>query len=98
MPQGTWQLDAAYEDKHALDPPGYALEYLRRNRTFVRDTKRLERHLALGTLTRQMRTVYARRWGLRFREVHTRCQPSETPVDDDGSSPNRPAGAAPPGF
>lgn len=98
MPQGTWQLDAAYEDKHALDPPGYALEYLRRNRTFVRDTKRLERHFTLGTLTRQMRTVYAQRWGLRFREVHTRSQAAEDPVDDDSSPRCRPAGTSPAGL
>ena len=98
MPQSNWQLDAAYEDKHALDPPEYAFEYLRRNRNFVRDTKRLERRLALGTLTPQMRTVYAQRWGLRFREVHTRCRTPDDPVDDDGASPCRCAGAPPAGF
>ena len=98
MPQSTWQLDAAYEDKHALDPRDYAFEYLRRNRDFVRDTQRLERQLARGALTPRMRSVYAQRWGLRFREVHTRCRAAETPVDDDGSSPSRPAGAAPPEF
>lgn len=94
MPHGEWQSDAAYKDKLALDPPQYAFEYLRRNRDFVRDTQRLERRLKQGTLTRQMRTDYARRWGLRFREVHPRRRPSDDPVDDDSSTQCRAAGAA----
>ena len=89
MPQGNWQSDAAYDDKRALDPPGYAFEYLRRNRSFVRDARRLEGHLKRGTITRHMREAYARRWGVRFREVHTRRRTSDDPVDDDGTAERR---------
>lgn len=86
MPQGEWRSDAAYEDKHALDAPGFAFEYLRRNGEFVRDHRRLEGLLKRGKLTRQLREAYARRWGMRFREVRARRSKPRDPVDDDSSS------------
>jgi hypothetical protein len=91
MPLGEWRSDATYVDKHALDAPGFAFEYLRRNSEFVRDHRRLEGLLKRGTLTRQMRERYARRWGVRFREVRARRRKSEDILDDDSSSERDPA-------
>jgi hypothetical protein len=95
MPQGEWQSDAAYEDKHTLDAPGFAFEYLRRNRTFIRDHRRLEGLLKRGTLSQKMRDAYAHRWGMRFREVRARRRKSDDPVDDDSSSECHPTGTHP---
>jgi hypothetical protein len=95
MPQDEWRLDAAYEDKYALDAPGFAFEYLRRNREFVREHQRLEGLLKRDKLSQQMRDSYARRWGLRFREVRTRRRKSESAVDDDSSSERHSARAGP---
>lgn len=91
MPHGDWRSDAAYEDKHALDAPGFAFEYLRRNQIFIRDHRRLEALLKRGKLSRQMRDAYARRWGMRFREVRARGNKSHDPVDDGEPSECRPA-------
>lgn len=93
MPQGDWRSHAAYEDKHALDAPGFAFEYLRRNGEFIRDHRRLEALLKCGKLSRRMRDAYARRWGMRFREVRARLRKSRDLVDDGESSKRRPAGA-----
>lgn len=85
MPQGHWQSDAAYEDKYILDAASFAFEYLRRNRLFRRDHRRLENLLKRGVLTQKTRQVYARRWGMRFREIHPRRRSSDDPVDNDSS-------------
>jgi hypothetical protein len=85
MPQGDWQFETAYEDKYALDAPGFAFEYLRRNRSFIRDCRRLESLLKRGTLSQKTRDAYARRWGMRFREIYPGGRISDDPVDNDGS-------------
>jgi hypothetical protein len=89
MPQGKWRHDAVYENKHSLDAPGYAFEYLRRNGKFVRDQRRLERMLLHGQLTDKLRNAFANRWGMRFREGHTRRRTTDDPVDDDSSTERR---------
>lgn len=86
MPQGKWRHDAVYENKHSLDAPEYAFEYLRRNGKFVRDQRHLERLLSRGQLTDKLRNAFANRWGMRFREGHTRRRASDDPVDDDSSA------------
>jgi len=98
MPQGNWQLDAVYKDIHTLDSPGYAFEYLRRNSKFISDTHRLETHLKRGTISRAMRDAYARRWGMRFREVCAPSRTSEDSVDDDSSSKRHSADTYPSGI
>jgi hypothetical protein len=86
MSRPDWRSAAAYEDKHDLDPPGFAYEFLRRNPKFVRDQKKLERALARHALTTQMRSAFARRWGIRFRERSTRREKSTNPLDGRGSA------------
>ena len=86
MPQGEWQTETAYEDKYALDAPGFAFEYLRRNRSFLHDQQRLERLLKRGTLTHKTREAFARRWGMRFREVRPKHRSTSDPVDNDSPS------------
>jgi hypothetical protein len=85
MPQGDWQFETAYEDKYALDAPGFAFEYLRRNRSFIRDHRRLESLLKRDMLSQKTRDAYARRWGMRFREIHSGGPTSDDPVDNDSS-------------
>jgi hypothetical protein len=91
MPQGEWRLDAAYHNKNALDAPGFAFEYLRRNRDFVRDQRHLEQLLKRSRLTVSMRDAFADRWGMRFREVRAHFRKSGDPLDDDGPAQHRPA-------
>lgn len=95
MPQGEWRSEAAYDDKRALDAPGFAFEYLRRNPEFIRHVRQLERSLARGALTREARNAFARRWGMRFREARTRRQKSDDPLDDDGPAERHPTNACP---
>lgn len=85
MPLCDWQFETAYEDKYGLDAPGFAFEYLRRNRSFIRDHRRLESLLKRETLTQKTRDAYARRWGMRFREIHPGSSTSDDPMDSDSS-------------
>lgn len=98
MPQADWRSTAAYDANRKLDAPGFAFEFLRRNRDFVRHHQRLENLLKRNALSPRMRDAYARRWGVRFRECHARLRKTADPVDDDGPAKCCPAcpGAARP--
>ncbi len=91
MPRADWRSTAPYDDKRKLDAPGFAFEFLRRNAEFVKDHERLVRLAGRNVLSRKSRENFARRWGLRFREVHARRQTSDNPLDDDGPAKCSPA-------
>ena len=66
MPAADWRSPDAYEHLRALDAPGFAWEFLRRNHAFQRDHKRLERAAERGALSADELDQFARRWGVRF--------------------------------
>lgn len=84
MPRADWRSTAPYDDKRELDAPGLAFEFLRRNAEFVKDHERLARLASRNALSRKSRDIFARRWGLRFREVRPRRQTANDPLDGDG--------------
>jgi Proteobacterial transcriptional regulator-like domain len=65
-PEAEWRSPAAYEDLRSLDAPGFAWEFLRRNRAFQQDRKRLEQAAERGALSADEADAFARRWGVRF--------------------------------
>ena len=69
-PATDWRSPADYESLRALDAPGFAWEFLRRNRAFQRDHKRLEQAAERGILSADELQDFARRWGIRFRGAH----------------------------
>jgi hypothetical protein len=83
MPRSDWRSPAAYDDKRKLDAPGFAFEFLKRNRAFRRDYERLSAALAKNALTQAERDRFARRWGVRFREAHVRLRKSRDSLDGD---------------
>jgi hypothetical protein len=66
MPGADWPSPVAYEDLRSLDAPGFAWEFLRRNRAFQQDRKRLEQAAERGALSADELDGFARRWGVRF--------------------------------
>jgi hypothetical protein len=84
MPRADWRSTAPYDDKRKLDASGFAFEFLRRNAEFVKDHERLVRLAGRNVLSRKSRESFARRWGLRFREVRPRRQAANDPLDGDG--------------
>ena len=86
MAPTDWRSSAAYEDKHSLDAPGFAWEFLRRNPEFQREHQRLSRALDRDALTPKQLEAFARRWGVRFREAHARLLKLCDPLDSDGAA------------
>jgi hypothetical protein len=66
MSGADWRSPAAYEDLRSLDAPGFAWEFLRRNRAFQQHRKRLEHAAEQGVLSADELDGFARRWGVRF--------------------------------
>jgi hypothetical protein len=91
MPRADWRSTAPYDDKRKLDAPGFAFEFLRRNAEFVKDHERLARLASRNALSRKSRETFARRWGVRFREVRARRQAANDPLDGDGPAKCYPA-------
>jgi Family of unknown function (DUF6499) len=69
MPGTDWRSPAAYEPLRSLGAPGFAWEFLRRNRAFQRDRQKLEQAAARRALSAEELDGFARRWGVRFRRV-----------------------------
>lgn len=69
MPRADWRSPTAYEHLRTLDAPGFAWEFLSRNRAFQRDRKKLEQAAERGALSAEELDGLARRWGVRFRRV-----------------------------
>jgi hypothetical protein len=66
MSGADWRSLTAYEDLRSLDAPGFAWEFLRRNRAFQQHRKRLEQAAERGALSADELDRFARRWGVRF--------------------------------
>lgn len=66
MSRADWRSPGAYEDLRALDAPGFAWEYLRRNADFMRERRRLERAARRGALDPAEVKAFSRRWGSDF--------------------------------
>lgn len=67
MKTKPWQSPEAVAELYGLGRPGFAFEFLRRNRTYRRDYKQMVRQLAHGeTEASTAHSALARRWGLQF--------------------------------
>lgn len=69
MPQADWRSPAAYEDLRTCDASGLAWQFLTRNAAFEREWRKLEQAAGRGTLSADELDEFARRWGVRFRDV-----------------------------
>ena len=63
----NWRSAAEYEELRPLDAPGFAWEFLRRNKVFAADRARLADAAARRALDAEEAGDFARRWGVRFR-------------------------------
>ena len=63
MPDFNWRSPEAYDSVKALEPSGFAWEYLRRNPNYQGDFDAL----SYATPDPIMITTFRRRWGLCFR-------------------------------
>ena len=62
-----WRSAAEYEELRPLDAPGFAWEFLRRNKVFAAERARLVDAAARRALDAEAAGDFARRWGVRFR-------------------------------
>ncbi len=62
-----WRSAAEYEELRSLDAPGFAWEFLRRNKVFAAERARLADATARSSLDAEEAGDFARRWGVRFR-------------------------------
>jgi hypothetical protein len=63
-----WRSATATEKLNRLDRPGFAQEFLRRNREYQAHYRRLARKIAAGAMSEEAAlSALARRWGLSFR-------------------------------
>ena len=67
-----WRSASGYEDLRSLDAPGFAWEFLRRNRAFASERAKLEAAALAGALDPAEEDAFALRWGVRFRERQRR--------------------------
>jgi len=72
----TWRSEAAYDYIDKLAPGDLAWEFLRRNPEYRKSYDQL---VAVGRLTEEVATEFAKQWGLRFRRRP--CQLSADPSD-----------------
>jgi hypothetical protein len=66
MTRPNWRDGEAYKDLLAVDAPGFAWEFLKRNHAFVEELRFLKRVQRRRKLTRVERELFALRWGVRF--------------------------------
>ena len=66
MTRPNWRDGDGYKALMALDAPGFAWEFLKRNRAFVEELRFLKRVQQRRKLTRAERELFALRWGVRF--------------------------------
>lgn len=83
MPRPDWKKAEDYEALEALDTPGLAAEFLKRNPDYIADHERLARLAAEGRLDPADRDAFAAAWGVRFRHGW------RTPELDGASSAHR---------
>ena len=77
MSRANWRSAGAYEGLRSLDAPAFALQFVSRNRDFIRERAALQR-AALSTSDAE---AFARRWGLRFRECPHGPRSTHRPLD-----------------
>lgn len=67
MKTTPWQSPDAIVQLNHLDRPGFAFEFLRRNRSYRRDYRHVSRDVTRGeTDAADAQSRLARRWGLQF--------------------------------
>jgi hypothetical protein len=66
MTRPNWRDGDGYKALMALDAPGFAWEFLKRNHAFVEELRFLKRVQQRRKLTRAERELFALRWGVRF--------------------------------
>ncbi|QHC36963.1 hypothetical protein IFJ82_14215 [Novacetimonas hansenii] len=81
MSRANWRSAGAYEGLRSLDAPAFALQFVSRNRDFIRDRAALQRAALRAALSTSDAEAFARRWGLRFRECPHGPQSAYRPLD-----------------
>jgi hypothetical protein len=81
-----WRSHGAYENLESLDAPGFAWEFLRRNPTFNRDLRKLERAKQQRKLTLAEKDAFALKWGLRFPAAKRVCRHQCGSMDGAGDA------------
>lgn len=76
MSRANWRSAGAYEGLRSLDAPAFALQFVSRNRDFMRERATLQRALRRGALMQPDAEAFARRWGLRFRKCAQCAEPA----------------------
>lgn len=89
-----WRSAADYEDLRSLDAPGFAWEFLRRNKAFKAERARLADDAACRSVNPEEAEDFARRWGVQFRgrrrEDRTAARRLDRPrAAVDGPNPGR---------
>ena len=95
MPRAEWRSPAAYEDLRSLDAPGFAWEFLSRNPAFEHDRKRLEQACEDRPLSADELNGFARRWGVRFRDVRSGQRRSSSSLDGGAAAERDSSNQAP---
>jgi hypothetical protein len=68
MSRAYWRSPETYRELQSLDAPGFAFQFLSRNRAFIEDRERLQQAASQNSLDPAEADAFARRWGLRFRD------------------------------
>ncbi|GAA4482247.1 transcriptional regulator domain-containing protein [Gluconacetobacter asukensis] len=86
MSRATWRSAGAYEGLRSLDAPAFALQFVSRNRDFMRERAALQRATRRGVLMQPDAEAFARRWGLRFRKCAHCLEPALCLMDRCGAA------------
>ncbi|WP_231854372.1 transcriptional regulator domain-containing protein [Gluconacetobacter diazotrophicus] len=81
MSRAIWRSAGAYEGLRSLDATAFALQFVSRNRDFIRERVALQRAARRGVLSTSDAEAFARRWGLRFRECPHGPRSAYRPLD-----------------
>ncbi|WP_256890039.1 transcriptional regulator domain-containing protein [Acidomonas methanolica] len=81
MSRANWRSAGAYEGLRSLDAPAFALQFVSRNRDFLRDRATLQRVTRGDGLVAEDAEAFARRWGMRFRECPHGPRSADRPLD-----------------
>ncbi|MFS3137209.1 transcriptional regulator domain-containing protein [Gluconacetobacter sacchari] len=81
MSRANWRSAGAYEGLRSLDAPAFALQFVSRNRDFIRERATLQRAARRATLSASDAEAFARRWGLRFRKCPHCAELTHRPLD-----------------
>ncbi|MDT8870757.1 DUF6499 domain-containing protein [Komagataeibacter rhaeticus] len=86
MSRANWRSAGAHEGLRSLDAPAFALQFVSRNRDFIRERATLQRAARRAALSASDAEAFARRWGLRFRKCPHCAEPAYCLVECRGTA------------